>query len=212
MYRPSAYAIDDVAALHAVIREHSFATVGAIAQGKQRFAYAPVVVDAFPVPRGALRFHLARGNALAELDGEDIRFSFLGPNAYVSPDWYESDGFVPTWNYIAVEAGGTARRLDSDELHRLLVDLSAELEERLRPKLPWTIDKIPEQRIATLLNGIRGFAVNLDTLEGKFKLSQDKKPEDIAGVIAGLEGQGDCVSRAVAAAMHSVLRTTTVCR
>jgi transcriptional regulator len=203
MYRPSAYAIDDVAALHAVIREHSFAIVAAMAQKRLRFAYAPVVVDVSPAPRGALRFHLARANALAELDGEDIRFSFLGPNAYVSPDWYESDGFVPTWNYIAVEAAGTARRLDTDELRRLLVDLSAEREEKLRPKQPWTIDKIPRQRIATLLNGIRGFAVNLDTLEGKLKLSQDKKREDIAGVIAGLDGRADSASRAVAAAMRS---------
>jgi transcriptional regulator len=54
-----------------------------------------------------------------------------------------------------------------------------------------------------LLNGISGFMVSLDTLEGKFKLSQDKKSEDIAGVIAGLEGRGDPASRAVAAAMRS---------
>lgn len=203
MYRPSAYAIDDVAALHAVMREHSFATVVAIVQGRTQFSYTPVVVDSFPPPRGALRFHLARGNPLAELNGEDIRFSFLGPNAYVSPDWYESRAFVPTWNYIAVEAAGTARRLNGDELRELLVDLSAEREGRLRPKPPWTIDKIPEERIAMLLEGIRGFAVTLDTLEGKFKLSQDKKSEDIAGVIAGLESLNDPASRAVASAMRA---------
>ena len=55
--------------------------------------------------------------------------------------------------------------------------------------------------ITTLLNAIRGFSVTLESLEGKFKLSQDKKPADVAGVIAGLKARGDPASLAVAQAM-----------
>jgi transcriptional regulator len=203
MYRPTAYVIDHVAVLHAVMREHSFATVAALVQGKPQFAYAPVVVDSRPAPRGGVRFHLARGNPLAELDGREMWFSFLGPNAYVSPDWYKSRGFVPTWNYIAIEASGKARALGEAELRQLLIDLSAQQEERLRAKVPWTIDRIPRERVAMLLNGICGFSVALDMLEGKFKLSQDKKPEDVASVIAGLESFGDPASHALAKAMRA---------
>jgi transcriptional regulator len=42
----------------------------------------------------------------------------------------------------------------------------------------------------------------LDTLEGKFKLSQDKSAADLAGAIKGLEARGDPSSLAVAAAMR----------
>jgi transcriptional regulator len=89
------------------------------------------------------------------------------------------------------------------ELRELLVDLSAAAEETLRPKRPWTIDKISEERLAMLFNGIRGFAVTLERLEGKFKLSQDKKPDDVAGVITALEARGDASSLAVARAMKT---------
>ncbi|HTT84896.1 MAG TPA: FMN-binding negative transcriptional regulator [Rhizomicrobium sp.] len=201
MYRPRAYAIDDVSVLHEVMRERGFATIAAVVAGQLQFAYAPMVVDAAPAPRGGLRFHLARQNPLAELNDIEVRLSFLCTDAYVSPDWYETRSSVPTWNYIAVEGTGRARLLDSAELRELLADLSALHEEKLRPKTPWTLDKLSEGRLAMLLNGIRGFAVTLETLEGKFKLTQGKSPADIAGVIAGLEARGDAASLAVARAM-----------
>jgi transcriptional regulator len=130
-----------------------------------------------------------------------IALSLVAADAYVSPDWYRTTVTVPTWNYIAVEGAGRLRRLDDSGLRRLLVDLSSTHEEKLRPKIPWTLDKISEERVAALLNGIRGFTVALETLEGKFKLSQDKTSGNVAGVIAGLEARGDAASLAVAEAM-----------
>ncbi|HEX4077371.1 MAG TPA: FMN-binding negative transcriptional regulator [Rhizomicrobium sp.] len=201
MYRPKVNVVDDIAVLHGIMRERSFATIAAIVKGRLHFAYAPMAIDTEPGARGALRFHLARGNPIAELDDAEVRLGFLGPDAYVSPDWYETKGSVPTWNYIAVEGAGRLHRLDESGLRRLLVDLSSTQEEKLRPKIPWTLDKIGEERITALLRGIRGFTVALETLEGKFKLSQDKAPGNIAGVIAGLEARGDAGSLAVAGAM-----------
>ncbi|HEY5046812.1 MAG TPA: hypothetical protein VII49_02180, partial [Rhizomicrobium sp.] len=63
-------------------------------------------------------------------------------------------------------------------------------------------DKVPDQRVAMLLNVIRGFEVVPDTLEGKFKLSQDKTAADVARVAASLEARGDPASVAVADAMR----------
>ena len=199
MYRPGPYVQDDVKVLHEIIRERSFCLIAAAIDGEAQFAYAPVVVDA-EGPRGRVRFHLAKANPLAKLDGAKVRLSFLGPDAYISPDWYVTEGLVPTWSYIAVEGVGTARQLDTDALRTLLVDLSAAQEERLRPKKPWTIDKVPEARMGALLNAIVGFSVSFETLEGKFKLSQDKKADDLNSVVAALEALHDGSGR-VAAAM-----------
>jgi transcriptional regulator len=202
MYRPAAYVRDDVALLHNVIRERSFATIAAVMNGAVHFAYAPVVLDALSGPRGGVRFHLARANPLAMLDGATIGLSFMGLDSYISPDWYETQGLVPTWNYIAIEGTGVAVRLDEAGLRQLLVDLSSAHEGPLLPKKPWTLDKIPEAKIAALMNAISGFSLVFETLEGKFKLSQDKRPEDAAGVVSHLESLNDATSRATAAAMR----------
>jgi transcriptional regulator len=203
MYRPSAFAVDDLAVLHDVIRSRVFATVVTVKDDAVQLAYAPVLLDAQNGERGGVRFHLARGNAMAGMeDGEAVKLSFLAADTYVSPDWYKTLVTVPTWNYIAVEGEGTVKRTSPEELRQLVIDLSAQEEEKLLPKEPWLLDKVPEQRTEALLNGIVGFSLAFSSLEGKFKLSQDKNPEDIEGVIAGLEARGDAASLAVASAMR----------
>lgn len=208
MYRPKPYILDDAALLRDLIRARGLATIAAAVDGAVELAYAPVVVDETPSPLGGVRFHLARGNPLASRAGAKLRLSFIGPDAYVSPDWYESAGLVPTWNYIAVEATGTAERLDGDALERLLVDLSTVNENRLLPKPPWTLDKVPVERLAALKSAIEGFVLCFETLEGKLKLSQEKADADFAGVVAALEASGKPAGLAVAAAMRRFVRQT----
>lgn len=203
MYRPPAFATNDIAALHEAIRARVFATVACVVDDAIAFAYAPVVLDADAGSHGTVRFHLAGNNPLANIaDRTALQISFLGPDAYVSPDWYETKGRVPTWNYLAVEGRGAAKRLNSDGLRQLLVDLSAVEESKLLPKKPWTIDKVPEEKMGPLMNAIMGFSVQFETLEGKFKLSQNVPREDAEGVMRGLVRRDDPQSRAVAREMR----------
>jgi transcriptional regulator len=203
MYRPPAFATDNIAALHEAIRSRVFATVACVIDGAMEFAYAPVVLDADEGPKGSVRFHLAGNNAVAGIaDGMSVALSFLASDAYVSPDWYDTRGRVPTWNYIAIEGRGTARRLNDDELRQLLIDLSASEENKLAPKIPWTVDKVPEKKLGALMRAIVGFSVQFQTLEGKFKLSQNVTPEDAEGAMRGLIHRGDAGGREVAKAMR----------
>lgn len=206
MYRPPHYAVDDVSLLHKTIRSFPFATIAHIAGGNVEFAYAPVVVDEKDGPLGAVRFHLARANPLAQAADDKLFLSFRGPDAYVSPDWYRSEGLVPTWNYVAIEGQGIAHRLDDEGLRALLIDLSAQEEAKLAPKVPWTMDKVPIERQAGLMRAIVGFSLRFNALEGKFKLSQDKPAQDVEGALRGLEERGDGGSHAVADAMQSIRR------
>jgi transcriptional regulator len=203
MYRPSAFAVDDIVKLHEVIRERSFATFARAKHGAVTFAYAPTVLDDRVGTHGALRVHFSTNNSIVEeADGAQFDVSFVGPDAYISPDWYVTPGIVPTWNYIAVEGRGTARKLDAMEMRQLLIDLSANQEQRLLPKKPWTIDKVPEAKLNALLGVIVGFEIRFEQLEGKFKLSQNVKKADFDGAARGLETRGDAASAAVARAMR----------
>jgi transcriptional regulator len=200
MYRPHAFALDDAGVLREVLRRRVFVTLATVKDGEILFAYAPVLVEA-----GGIRFHLAIRNPMASMeDGMRVSLSCLAADAYVSPDWYTTIVTVPTWNYIAVEGEGAVRRLPREELRTLLADLSAQEEQKLAPKPPWTMDKVAPERTEAMLNAIVGFEMKFDRLEGKFKLSQDKPDEDVQGVIEGLEARGDAMSLAVAGEMRRV--------
>lgn len=150
-------------------------------------AHAPVVLrrDGEGV---ALDFHLSRNNALtaAFAKGGAALAVSQGPDAYVSPDWYESPDQVPTWNYLTVEAEGTVTPLGEEGLIQVLDDLSAQAEARLAPKAPWTRHKMAAGRFEAMLAGIAGFRLRPYRLEGTFKLSQNKSPEVSGRVAAAL--------------------------
>ncbi|MBV9332091.1 MAG: FMN-binding negative transcriptional regulator, partial [Alphaproteobacteria bacterium] len=152
-------------------------------------------------PLGGVRFHLARNNPLASSTDAALFFSFRGPDAYISPDWYASKVMVPTWNYVAIEAHGIAKRMDKPALRDLLVDLSAQEEARLLPKPPWTISKVPEDLLDKLFGAIVGVSVRFESILGKFKLSKDKSEADYQGIAAGLAARGDASALSVASWM-----------
>ncbi len=205
MYVPSHFSLSDVTDIHAFLRRHVFATIASEMAQTIAFAYAPIVFDAEPAPLGRVRFHLARANPLAEIaDGSRVKLSIMGPHAYVSPDWYETPGLVPTWNYVAVEGSGSVKRLPAAGLRRLLSDLSAQEEAALAPKPPWTMGRVPRDRLESMLGAIVGFELPFDSLEGKAKLSQNRALEDAQGVIGRLEARGDAASMAVAAEMRKL--------
>lgn len=188
MHPAKPFHVDDRQTLLAFLREHPFVTIAAAVRGRPFVAQAPVVIRELDFGEVALDFHLSRGNVLSPYIVQGFRAVALatGPDAYVSPDWYESADQVPTWNYVSVEAEGMVAPLDDDELVCLLDDLSAQEEARLAPKPPWTRDKMSPARFEAMTRAIIGARLTVDRLQGTFKLSQNKAEADRAGVVAGL--------------------------
>ena len=199
-YIPKAYAGNDTALLHEFIRERVFAHVITTMNGAPVIAHAPVMFHVKQFPLGAVHFHFAKENSVCGplSAGAETLLLFAGPDTYVSPDWYAAPGRVPTWNYAAVYARGRPRTLNQDELTQLLDDLSRENERKLAPKKPWTMDKVTPEYIAGLMPHIAGYELPFDSLDGKFKLSQDKTSADREGVTRALRERGDPVAAAVA--------------
>jgi transcriptional regulator len=170
------------------IRAVSFCTIFAWGSGTQGLVHAPVV----RAGADALRFHVSRSNrALAALEGGQAILSCLGPDAYISPDWYGSDDQVPTWNYLAAEAEGPLRRLSDGELAAQVDALSAEHEARLLPKTPWTRAKMRPGLYETMLKGIVGFEFRVEALRGTRKFGQHKSVSEMAGAAAGVRAAGN---------------------
>jgi transcriptional regulator len=56
---------------------------------------------------------------------------------------------------------------------------------------PWTVDDAPERFISGQLRAIVGVEVRISRIEAKWKLSQNRPPADVDGVIAGLTADGE---------------------
>jgi len=182
MHPIPAFAWKDRAAMLAFIGEIGFCT---ICVDGPMLVHTPVVADA----PDRIRFHVARANRAAPaLDGKRALLSCLGPDAYISPDWYGTEDQVPTWNYVVVEAEGMLRRMDEAELARFLDDLGAEHERRLAPKPAWTRDKMRPGRFEAMLEGITGFEMRVEEMRGTRKLGQNKSAAEAGNAAAALNG------------------------
>ncbi|MDE0388675.1 MAG: FMN-binding negative transcriptional regulator [Rhodospirillales bacterium] len=127
----------------------------------------------------AVHAHLVRSNPIARHLCEQERAAVLavsGPDSYVSPDWYGTDAIdqVPTWNYVAVHIRGTLRRRPDGTLRAHLDALSARFENELRPKPPWTPAKVSPNQLATLMRSIMPIELSLESVDGTWKLNQNK--------------------------------------
>lgn len=187
MHPAKAFKVEDRETLLAFLREHPFVTLAASVGGRPMIAQAPVVVREIG-DELVIDFHLSRGSILAPHLVQGFRAVVLasGPDAYVSPDWYESADQVPTWNYLSVEAEGSVAVLNEDELIAQLDSLSQQEEARLAPKPLWTRHKMTSGKFEAMLRGIIGGRLFVDRLEGTFKLSQNKGEADRLGAAKGL--------------------------
>lgn len=207
MYTPSSFAIDDLQDLHQQILATRLAML--VTHGEQglQASHIPLLLDADQGPNGTLYGHLAKANPQwKELqNGAEAMVIFAGADAYVSPGFYpakaEHGKVVPTWNYVAVHAYGTAEVFsDADRLLNLVSALT-DRHEASRAQ-PWKVADAPADYIDGMLRAIVGFALPIERLEGKRKLSQNRSAADIAGVREGLAASPDAQDQALAHLMR----------
>lgn len=164
-------------------------------------AHVPFLISA---DASFAELHLARSNPIARActAGLPALIAISGPDAYVSPDWYGSADQVPTWNYIAVHLRGTLTALPESVLQPHVEAVSAAHENRLLPKTPWQTGKMSEGAMPRMLRMILPFRFDIASIEGTWKLNQNKTPEVRRNAADHLAQQDDPGARAVAALMR----------
>jgi transcriptional regulator len=191
MYVPDHFREDRPDVLHDAVRRIGFATL--VTQGLEANHLPMLLKD------GVLRGHVARANPVWKEGGGEALAIFLGPHAYVSPNWYpskaETGKAVPTWNYLTVQARGSIAWIQDGDWLRAHVSALSDVHEAGRAA-PWAIGDAPAGYIDSLLRAIVGFELIVAKLEGKWKLSQNRDAADRAGVRDGLAQDGhDALSR-----------------
>src|SRR5580698_7636807 len=151
-------------------------------------APAPLVATHLPLvvkdegEHGLIEGHFAKANphwqALAR---HETLIVFPGPHSYVSPALYVEELSVPTWNYIAVHAYGTLELVEDEAGKGALL---AGLIQANEPAFAEQWRAMPDGFRRTMLAGIVGFRIPIARIEGKFKISQNRAPQERINVQA----------------------------
>jgi len=210
MYVPEVFALDDRAAIAALIRDHDFGLLVTAPGGQAMVSHLPFLYDAERGANGTLLAHMARENPqwrdfarLAEEGGAALAV-FQGPHAYISPTWYGDAGpAVPTWNYLAVHAYGLPRVIDEAAAVRALLERLVATHEVGRTP-PWSLESQKPGYLDAMQRGIVAFEIPVARLEAKAKLNQNRPAAARLGAAAALEAEGGEVARDLARHMRAV--------
>ena len=158
-----------------VIKTYPLATLISVKNNEPIITHLPLI---YREDDGKLIGHIDKFNPQAGLlnNKNPISIIFSGPQCYISPSIYTTTQ-LPTWNYIKVHLKGTVNAIESkDALKESLITMTAFLEQ---PEHKYVLEP-NNPRMESALDYIKMFEIDITHWEGKFKLSQDKKPRDIA--------------------------------
>ena len=175
MYPPKHHTETDISKIYQVIQAYPFATIISNTGDDVLTTRLPLMLDKSKGKNGTLIGHLSTLNPQCEfLDNKKITVLFHGPECYISPNTYNTPQ-LPTWNYITVEAKGKVNMTeDNSSVLQTINDMTKYLETGSDPY----ILAMDSKKIQTLIDYVKGFEIDIETIIGLFKLSQDKSHED----------------------------------
>jgi transcriptional regulator len=205
MYIPRLYRELDPATVEQFIRSNDFAVL--VSHDGERPIATHLVLDLQHRADDTLVLngHMARANPQwhSLTPGKEVLAIFSGPDAYISPRWYNHVN-VPTWNYMAVHVYGQARIItEHDELYQLLKNLVDKYEAGSGATPPYRLETLPQDFVEQQMKAIVGFQIDVARIEASFKLSQNRDEQSYDSVVGELHRRTDEQSLAVAEAMEA---------
>jgi transcriptional regulator len=189
LYIPEHFRVREHADALAFMRRNPFVILVSNTPDGPFATHLPVVI-AEAGEQLTFRGHVAKANPhWRYLEGQSTCLTiFHGPHAYISPTNYSLRENVPTWNYGAVHAYGTAKVFPAPEdllsiLHELIPTFEAAYAEQ------W--ESLSQTYRDNMLRHIVGFEIAVTRLEAKFKLSQNRMREEQQNVIQSLSVSED---------------------
>ncbi len=205
MYVPKYFENQDRAELLELIREYPFATLVSLDGGRPFYNHLPLILESSD-QGDFLLGHMARANPQWRHFEQPLEVTalFHGPHTYITPTWYKTPLMVPTWNYAVAHVYGIPQTIhDSAGVLDILQKSVAVYESG--EETPWRLE-LPEKFTQDLIRAIVGFKIPITRIEGKFKLSQQRKPQERINAIEGLKGRSDEMSAKVLELMQRALR------
>ena len=162
----------DPDALRLVMETFPLATVISQTPAGPAVTQVPLIFYPARAARGSLIGHMDRNNPHTALmdSGAQVTALFHGPNSYMTPRIYPMPHY-PGWNYVTVRVDGASTVIQSldavkDSLARMTEFLEWDSE-------PYVLDR-DSDAVDYLARGIVAFEIEIEFMQGIFKLAQDK--------------------------------------
>ncbi len=206
MYVPSQFQVTEPSLLHNFIDSHPLATLVVHDEAGLAADHIPILLNTLPNGSIELLGHVARANPLAlkARGGLDCLAIFQGAQLYISPNGYatktQHGKVVPTWNYEAVHVRGKLTTFEQPEHLRDLLGKLTDRHEANQPQ-PWKTTDAPADYVETLLRAIVGIKIEVTSIVGKAKLSQNQPIENQQSLIQSLSQCEDTASKSMSQAI-----------
>lgn len=201
MYKPKPFDENNKEVQLKLIQDYPFATLISTAQNELFVSHIPMYLMTKD-GKDYLVGHLAKANAhYQNLEGNGVAV-FHGPHAYVSHTWYETANVVPTWNYISVHVTGKISITNAEGLASIINHM-LHIHESGFAALAKNTDA---SLLESLMNQIVGFQLEIEKIEGKWKLSQNKSIETQQKIATQLSNSPDANARNVGAIMKENIK------
>lgn len=192
MYLPTHFKQENHSELFDLIQKNPLGSVMVIHDGEIIANHIPFELDVSYGELGLLRGHIAKANPLADIMNQplSVYVIFHADQAYISPSWYEGKQehhrVVPTWNYRVVHVQGTIRKIEDEKyLRGVLARLTRIHEEN--QETPWKMGDAPTDFIEAQLEKVVAIEIEIESMIGKFKVSQNKSQLDAKNIVNALE-------------------------
>ena len=204
MYLPKHYAVTDRQQLHDFIKGNGFGILFSGSGPEPVASHLPFILDESAGEQGTLLSHMAGANRQwRDADGQQVLTVFQGPHTYVSPTWYQDPETVPTWNYVAVHVYGILKVVqDQERLQSILARITDYYEASL-PQ-PWQAE-FTSKYAQQMVKRIVVFEIEIDKMQGKWKLNQNHPEERRRRVVGVLKTMPDDNSRGIVTLMEPSL-------
>ena len=209
MHIPAKFKQDDVEELISVIQQYPFATLVSNSVDGLDAMHLPFLLDRVG-DELVLKGHIAKANPLwKKVDsGADVLVIFNGPNCYISPNHYptkaQNGKAVPTWNYVVVHVQGKVSYSHDPEWIYKVIDNLTTIHEA-GSDTPWSIEDAPAKFIEKMLPAVVGVEIEVASIVGQWKRSQNQPSVNKQGVFDGLTAMSDSNSQGVAAMVRAHL-------
>ena len=194
MYLPTHFKQENLPELFDLIEKNPLGSLMVIYDGEIEANHIPFELDRSAGKSGLLRGHIAKANPLLNVleQSQSAYVIFHAEQSYISPNWYpvkfEHHREVPTWNYRVVHVKGTIRKIDDEKyLRGILARLTRQHE--APQALPWKMGDAPNDYIEAQLEKIVAIEIEIDSIVGKFKVSQNRSALDAASAANALQNQ-----------------------
>jgi transcriptional regulator len=197
--------VTDVDEVKRLIRENPWAAIVSPTASGVVASHYPVILEE-DTEGISIVSHVGRPDERShELGQHEVLVIIQGPHGYVSPGWYDTSDFIPTWNHVTAHLYGVPEILSDDENFAVLGRLVDHFEQRMPEPRSLEIDEKAARGIA---RGTVGIRIRVTRFEARFKLSQNKDAAVRDRIVAALEGDGPYADGGLAEEMRRASAAT----